>query len=389
MRRSGFLTALGTAPLALSATGNALALQRTLTADDRLPGALVLSGGGARGSYEAGIIAALVAQHGLRDGERIPGIDVVCGASIGALNGWMVASGQYSRLEQIWKTIGQTPLFQLKHQYAAIPNPESGVGTRVGEALTLFHGLVTDERGIMDSGPIKQWIDSEVDPATPLLVPLVFTVTNLTSGLSELFLRPPSVALTTPAEREEVAFELRNLTAGSIARVATDDIIRDAIRASAALPIFLDPVTLEGPNGPEDYVDGGVANNSPVDVARGLAKTVYTIFLDPRHPKPAKSPNAVAVGVASLGVAQHRLIEVALRSAYVETNLKRSLLTAGGEYGDMLNDVFDADLFVIHPSEELPIAVSDFTDQAKLDSAFALGYQRGLQGWAKYSPSYD
>ena len=115
MRRSAFLSSLALAPLSVAAA--------PVTAGDRLPGALVLSGGGARGSYEAGVIAAFVEQSGVRDGEPIPGMNVVCGASIGALNGWMVATGQYSRLEQLWKTIGQATLFAPKRRYAAIDNP--------------------------------------------------------------------------------------------------------------------------------------------------------------------------------------------------------------------------------------------------------------------------
>lgn len=390
MRRSGFLSSLATIPLAAGTFSPANAsTTSSVTAADRLDGALVLSGGGARGSYEAGVIAALVKQNNLQDGQPIPGINAVCGASIGALNGWMVATAQYSRLEHLWKTIGDTKLFELKHQYAAIPDPESGVGTRVGEALKLFRGLVTNERGVMDSAPIKRWIDSEVDPSTTLVVPLIFSVTNLNRGVGELFVRGATNPVASTAQREAASRIIQNITAGTLSRIATDDILQDSIRASAALPIMLDPVTLDGPNGPEDFVDGGIANNSPVDVARGIAKTVYAVFLDPRDPAPAKSPNAVAVGISALGVAQHRVIEMALRSAYVETTLKRSLMSSGGNYGTILDNVFDVDLFVIHPHEELPIKVSDFTDQAKLDQAFDLGYQRGLRGWAKYSPAYD
>ena len=390
MRRRSFLSSFGLWSAVLGTIGPAGSKTLNVGADDRLRGALVLSGGGARGAWEAGVVAALVERHGVKDGQPIPGIDIVCGASIGALNGWMVATAQYSRLAEVWKSIARVPLFTPKREYAAIANQTSGVGTRVGQALNLFRGLVTDVRGVLDSAEIKRWIDLEVDPATPAIIPLIFTVTNLNKGASQLFFRRATTPLAGPAERAAALAVVQRVTAGSLAREATDDILREAIRASAALPILFDPVSLDGPDGPEDFVDGGIANNSPVDVARSLAKTVYTVFLDPRDPRPEKSLNAVEVGIAALGVAQHRVIEVALRSAYVETNLKRGLIAgASPNQMEFLNDVFDVDLFVVHPHEELPLKVSDFTDQTRIDLAYDLGYRRGQQDWAPYSPAYD
>jgi predicted acylesterase/phospholipase RssA len=43
----------------------------------RLPAALVLGGGGARGSYQAGVIEALARVAGIGDGVALPGVDVV------------------------------------------------------------------------------------------------------------------------------------------------------------------------------------------------------------------------------------------------------------------------------------------------------------------------
>lgn len=53
--------------------------------------ALVLSGGGSKGAYEAGFLLAAkeLNQH----------FDIVTGTSIGALNGALVAMGDYEGLE--------------------------------------------------------------------------------------------------------------------------------------------------------------------------------------------------------------------------------------------------------------------------------------------------
>lgn len=57
--------------------------------------ALVLCGGGAKGAYEVGCIRALQ-QLNIK-------IDIVCGTSIGALNGLLVVQQDYDALEKLWQ----------------------------------------------------------------------------------------------------------------------------------------------------------------------------------------------------------------------------------------------------------------------------------------------
>src|ERR1700722_19684056 len=60
--------------------------------------ALVLSGGGARGAYQAGLACALAERSGVQDGQPLAPYGLICGTSIGALNAWFIATGQYSAL---------------------------------------------------------------------------------------------------------------------------------------------------------------------------------------------------------------------------------------------------------------------------------------------------
>ena len=56
--------------------------------------ALVLSGGGAHGAYEAGVARSLLAQESY---------DVICGVSIGAINAALIAAGKTDdALERFW-----------------------------------------------------------------------------------------------------------------------------------------------------------------------------------------------------------------------------------------------------------------------------------------------
>jgi len=57
--------------------------------------ALILSGGGARGAYEAGAVRTLL-EH-----ERF---DIICGTSIGAINGTLVAQDEVEKLEALWRS---------------------------------------------------------------------------------------------------------------------------------------------------------------------------------------------------------------------------------------------------------------------------------------------
>lgn len=138
--RRDFLAALGAAGVApglLGVTGSEPGLQP-------LARALVLSGGGARGAYEAGIIGGLAAAAGVKDGAPLAPYEIVCGTSIGALNGWFVATGQYSRLQAMWYGISAAKLTRLKPQFQAAHDPQSGVLNRFASAIALA-GLTKDQ----------------------------------------------------------------------------------------------------------------------------------------------------------------------------------------------------------------------------------------------------
>ena len=79
---------------------------------------LVLSGGGAKGAYHVGVVKAL-AEYRIE-------VDIISGASIGALNGALLATSSsmqegYERLNEIWQSlIQQSP---IKPQVKNLPIP--------------------------------------------------------------------------------------------------------------------------------------------------------------------------------------------------------------------------------------------------------------------------
>src|SRR5262249_62264165 len=70
------------------------------------PAALILSGGGAKGAWEAGVAAALI--------ERGLPVRLVAGSSAGALNAAMVADGRLDRLQALWRSVTREQVYMLR-----------------------------------------------------------------------------------------------------------------------------------------------------------------------------------------------------------------------------------------------------------------------------------
>src|SRR5204863_4541338 len=70
------------------------------------PMALVMSGGGAKGAYEAGVAATLM-RRGLP-------IRLAAGSSAGALNAAMVADGRAERLQARWRDLTREQVYSLR-----------------------------------------------------------------------------------------------------------------------------------------------------------------------------------------------------------------------------------------------------------------------------------
>src|SRR5579871_4931395 len=111
--------------------------------------ALVLTGGGALGAYEAGVV------RGLADaGEAF---DLVCGTSIGAINAAFYAQDMLPELEQMWKSIASRDVITLSPEVQRIKDFVVGFEDflRVPKVVWPFHipGLLKLYREI---GPIAQ-----------------------------------------------------------------------------------------------------------------------------------------------------------------------------------------------------------------------------------------
>nr|WP_255344194.1 patatin-like phospholipase family protein [Burkholderia gladioli] len=185
-------------------------------AEIRSPVALVLCGGGSRGAMEVGFYRAI------RD-LGVP-VDFIIGSSIGALNGAFFCAGMRpEKVAELW------------------------CGFRRREALRInLRGLLAPWRysAFFDLDPLRRRL-REVLPVTrfeDLPVPLIVVTTDLQEGKPAYW-------------------------------SGTGDIVEPVI-SSMSLPGVFPPVEMEG----RQFVDGGIANNVPLDKAVELgARTILMI----------------------------------------------------------------------------------------------------------------
>src|SRR5450631_473766 len=169
---------------------------------------LILPGGAARGAYAAGAIEGLRVRAGIPDGVALPGVSAVAGTSIGAINGWFVATGQYTLLRELWRTIPSQQIFRMKKRYAATMKPSSDVITRFFQAADMSQSLISNVRGLLDGARIYDWLARNVDPSVPVVTAYLFTLTNLNERRAEVFYRVP--AQPTPEARAALTTRLRS-----------------------------------------------------------------------------------------------------------------------------------------------------------------------------------
>ena len=114
---------------------------------------LALEGGGVRGSYQAGVYMAMY-ECGLK-------IDGVCGTSIGAINGAVIASGHGEDLPKIWRGLSMAHVFGFSDDFVNLL-----LGKKVNTnfmKLTLANIIkILSNKGIELKG-LREVIDNNID----------------------------------------------------------------------------------------------------------------------------------------------------------------------------------------------------------------------------------
>jgi NTE family protein len=207
--------------------------------------ALILSGGGALGSYQAGVYQALA--------ERNLHPDWVAGISIGAVNAALIAGNpperRVERLREFWETVsgpppgvGHFPAFKIHDNFRRIVNHGRSLEALLGGAPGFFKLRVPppylnrhcslESLSYYDVAPLKSTLERLVD----------FDLINVGAT------RFSAYAV--------------NVGTGNVARFdsATCQICPEHVMASGSLPPALPTIKIGG----EYYWDGGLVSNTPL-----------------------------------------------------------------------------------------------------------------------------
>jgi predicted acylesterase/phospholipase RssA len=286
--------------------------------------ALVLSGGGAWGSWQVGACEHLVLERGLW-------FDVITGVSVGAINGATLAHGHdhgglqshFRRLRDWWFSVTGNHNVYLRRPFAAL-------GMAFGRWNSLF-----------DVTPLREEVlGKEIDPVQVAASPVQLRV-----GYVDLRTR-------------------RYRTAGN-----DHPRLREALLASATIPLVFPPTRLETG---EVGVDGGLHHAAPLDDAlEALSElppeaeppNIWVILLSPRS------------GARDNGIVQ-RLLGMAGPSFKISrepgpwgaTRADQSLLLSGRLHDHPLA----ARLHVLRPDRTLDGTVLDF-DPERIRACYADG----------------
>jgi len=185
--------------------------------------ALVLSGGGARGAYQAGVYRCL------EEMKWVP--DIICGTSVGAINASAIGSGLNSQeLINLWLDLDQKKVMKYSFKNAIRQVFKSSFAP------------------IADTAPLHHLIREKLD----------FNKLN--------------------ASEINVVISAVNILTAELRFFENPNLKTEHILASSAIPLFFPWQMIEG----EPYWDGGVMANTPIlpAIIRG-AEEILVILLSP------------------------------------------------------------------------------------------------------------
>jgi len=249
--------------------------------------ALVLSGGGARGAYEAGVLMYLFQDLPKRRG-RATHFDIITGTSVGGVHACFVASAQQdpdagARIAEIWRSlslgkvfaVGATDLIRVPWRLAGFGSP--------GGVLPATGAVPERIPGLFDTAWLEEIVATRIDWErlrtnidTGVLDALALAATEIATGRSAVFV--DTRAGTVPRWARDPFVIARP------ARIGTPHAL-----ASAAIPLIFPAVRIDRTY----YCDGGLRLNTPLSPALRLgADRVLVIGL--RYQRTAAEEDRIA-----------------------------------------------------------------------------------------------
>jgi NTE family protein len=279
----------------------------------------VLSGGGARGAYEAGVVAYLEQELGPEMGRQLP-LDILCGTSIGALNACALAALADEPASRAGKVIDTW--YQLECDsvlsfgvFDALRLVRQSLGTHTG----ILQRHEERKAGLVDTKGLQRilleqipWRRIRWNLRRGLFEALSVGATNVGNGRTTVFIQRADGSV--PEWVQDSSY------------VAVPALIsaRHAL-ASAAIPLVFPPVRI----GAHLYTDGGLRLNVPLSPGLRLgAERIVVISLraetEHEHVQPANGGAAHEDAFPSAAFLVGKMLNAVLEES-VEQDIDRLL----------------------------------------------------------------
>jgi len=307
---------------------------------------LVLTGGGARGAYQAGVlqgIAEITAKHG----KAVP-FGVISGASAGAINASFVAAAAddftsaMARLAKFWGSLHSGSVFRTDVRSLA------RIGFNWAGDLTMGSLKGSKRaRALFDTTPLQQLIADSI--------PFRRIRANLDSGI----IQACEVSALDYRTSENVSFIMSRTPIAEWVhprrRSVFSEIAAQHVLASSAIPLLFPPVNVEG----RHYGDGCVRNPAPFSPAIRLGASRLLIVgvrhgRSPGVPRPENLPSALRPSIA-------RILGVVINAVMMDTvehdidrlaRLNAVVRGVPNEYRQQM-PLKEIEFLAIQPSEDL------------------------------------
>lgn len=293
----------------------------------RLKTALVLSGGGARGAYEAGVVSFLRDDLEPRLGRPLK-LDLLCGTSVGAVTACALAStadrprSQGRELVRLWSTLSLKQVLRF------------GVTDLVRTLREQGGGGLANPIGMRELLASIDWRGIGRNLRAGLVEALSVCATRVTDGRTAVFVQ--GAGADSPVWLENPHFEAIKARIGP----------RHAL-ASAAMPVLFRPIEL----GDHLYLDGGLRMNVPVSPALRLgAQRVVVISLQPQAARgplvraalPLRPTAVFLAGKAINSLLQDRLDQDVENMRRINSIIEEGFEAFGADFTRSMNRALDA-----------------------------------------------
>jgi NTE family protein len=312
--------------------------------------AIVLSGGGAKGAFQVGVLEELIVNRGVK-------VDIAVGTSTGSIQALAVAQDDIPKLVQFWSSLRK--------------NSDIYVKRPLGVASALL-----GSKSIYKANGLKQLLEEAADDERLRSTgkKLRLGVVNLGTGLFR------TIDETVPG-------------------------IHNWVYASCAMPVFFEPLKTRAADGTEEqWVDGGVRDVTPLGSAMELNPRGIIVVRASPKPQPGRVQtyeDLIKIGLRAVGILQS---EVSMNDLANATLINDMIAVRGAQFRALedLNLPADKAAAVMRPLD-LELAKYRFVpncviepdrehldtlefDPAKIAQAMAAGRAAVGQMWESLEP---